>query len=169
MHSVGPVFIRRAWKSRSTILFLPECYENTMNFARMPWQKRCIGMWKDWQWPRSMNTRYYRYRANRSLKHCNFPLMSEQGFSQWEKTLYNITILGRKGIYFTWVAASYRGEARYIWINASQCSLKLNFIWASFEFGRNFRLDETMAVWPVSCFGWKPPVLIPSHKWPPST
>ena len=28
-------------------------------------------------------------------------------------------ILGRNGIYFTWVAASYRGEARGLWINAS--------------------------------------------------
>ena len=30
-----------------------------------------------------------------------------------------IYILGRYGIYFTWVAASYRGEARGLWINAS--------------------------------------------------
>ena len=28
-------------------------------------------------------------------------------------------ILGRNGIYFTWAAASYRGEARGLWINAS--------------------------------------------------
>ena len=28
-------------------------------------------------------------------------------------------ILGQNGIYFTWVAASYRGEARGLWINAS--------------------------------------------------
>ena len=30
-----------------------------------------------------------------------------------------ILILGRNAIYFTWVAASYRGEARGLWINAS--------------------------------------------------
>ena len=34
-------------------------------------------------------------------------------------TLSIIIILGRNGIYFTWVAASYRGEARGLWINAS--------------------------------------------------
>ena len=49
-----------------------------------------------------------------------------------------------------WVAASYRGEARGLWINAT-------------KFGRNFRLVETMAVWPASCFGWKHLLLIPSH------
>ena len=30
-----------------------------------------------------------------------------------------INILGRNGVYFTWMAASYRGEARGLWINAS--------------------------------------------------
>ena len=34
-------------------------------------------------------------------------------------TVHSIIILGRNGIYFTWVAASYRGEARGLSINAS--------------------------------------------------
>ena len=33
----------------------------------------------------------------------------------------------------------------------------------NFEFWRDFRLEETVEVWPVSCFGWKPPLLIPSY------
>ena len=51
------------------------------------------------------------------------------------------------------MAASYRAEARGLWINAS-------------KFGRNFRLVETMAVWPASCFGWKH---LLRYKWPPNT
>ena len=35
--------------------------------------------------------------------------------------------------------------------------------WVNFEFVRNFHLEETVAAWPVSCFRWKPPLLIPSH------
>ena len=34
-----------------------------------------------------------------------------------------IIILGRNGIFFTWVAASYRGEARGLSINASHGSV----------------------------------------------
>ena len=43
-------------------------------------------------------------------------------FSQTDSLTVNIImiiIMGRNGIYFMWVAASYRGEARGLWINAS--------------------------------------------------
>ena len=66
-------------------------------------------------------------------------------------------------VYFTWVAASYRGEARGLWINASPWERSLVKFHLS-EFRRDFRLEETVAVWPVTCFGWKPPLLIPSHN-----
>ena len=35
--------------------------------------------------------------------------------------------------------------------------------WVNFKFVRSFCLEETMAVWPVTCFGWKPQLLIPDH------
>ena len=41
--------------------------------------------------------------------------------------------------------------------------LLLSFTWVNFEFGRNFRHEQIVAVWPVSCFRWKPLLLIPSH------
>ena len=46
-----------------------------------------------------------------------------------------------------------------------------SFTWVSFEFGRNFRVGETVAVWPVGCSGWKPLLLkLQSlNKWPPRT
>ena len=37
--------------------------------------------------------------------------------------IHNNIILGRNGIYFTWVAASYRGEARGLWNNVDLSSL----------------------------------------------
>ena len=40
---------------------------------------------------------------------------------------------------------------------------RLNFTWLNLESGRSFCLEETVAVWPVSGFGWKPPLLTPSH------
>ena len=48
-------------------------------------------------------------------------------------------ILGRNGIYFTWVAASYRGEARGLWINASprECSL-VKFHLSEFRIWKGF-------------------------------
>ena len=30
---------------------------------------------------------------------------------------------------------------------------KFSFTLVNFEFGRDFRLEETVAVWPVTCFG----------------
>ena len=51
-----------------------------------------------------------------------------------------IMILGRNGIYFTWVSASYKGEARSLWINASpreRSSVKFHLsefrIWKGFS------------------------------------
>ena len=71
-------------------------------------------------------------------------------------------ILGPNGIYFTGVAASYRGEARGLWINASSRELSLvKFHLSEFRIWKGFSP-------PVTCFGWKPPLRIPSHKWPSS-
>ena len=51
-------------------------------------------------------------------------IMTTIGFKCYSQ-ICSIIILGRNGIYFTWVAASYRGEARGLWINGSprECSL----------------------------------------------
>ena len=38
----------------------------------------------------------------------------------------------------------------------------LSFTWVNFDFARNFRLEETVAGWPVCNFGWKPSLLIPA-------
>ena len=46
-------------------------------------------------------------------------LLKQWASCQIRKIADYIYILGRNGIYFTWVAASYRGEARGIWIKAS--------------------------------------------------
>ena len=40
---------------------------------------------------------------------------------------------------------------------------KVHTKYVNFEFGRKFRLVETVATWPVTCFGWKPLLLIRSH------
>ena len=49
---------------------------------------------------------------------CTGWLTTCSGIEMKSNTVF-IIILGRNGIYFTWVAASYRGEARGLWINAS--------------------------------------------------
>ena len=66
----------------------------------------------DLRWPR-----VYR-RSNVGL----VVACSGEHMSKWH---YNM-ILGRNGIYFTWVAASYRGEARGLWINAFPQERSLN-------------------------------------------
>ena len=53
-----------------------------------------------------------------------------------------IIILGRNGIYFTWVAASYRGEARGLWINASPWERSL----VKFHLGE-FRIWKGFSPW----------------------
>ena len=58
---------------------------------------------------------------------------------------------------------------RLEWLEAFELTLPqesvpyLCFTWTNFEFGRNFCLNETVTVWPVGCFGWKTPLLIPGH------
>ena len=57
-------------------------------------------------------------------------------------------------------------QRRGLWINASprkRSLVKFHLYWGNFEFGINFRLQETVTMGPVSCFGWKPPLLISSH------
>ena len=50
-----------------------------------------------------------------------------------------IIILGQNGIYFTWVAASYRGETRGLWINASPRERSLvKFHLSEFRFWKGF-------------------------------
>ena len=73
-------------------------------------------------------------------------------------------ILGVEWHLFYVGGSPYSREARGLGFNVPHGSVPwLRFIWINFEFGRNCRFEETVAVWPVSCFGWKPPLFIPSH------
>ena len=86
--------------------------------------------------------------------------------------IYIYIILGRNDIYFTWVAAPYRGETRGLWINASpwECSL------AKFQLSE-FRIWKEFSPWgnrdSVACHLLRMKTSAtysqPLDKWRPST
>ena len=81
-----------------------------------------------------------------------------------------IIILGRNGIHFTWVAATYRGEARYLCINASPTKLFLT--WVSLEWISNWEgISASTKLWQYQLLLMKTFATYsqPLYKWPPST